>query len=299
MLNIEFKDHITIHKFSIEFIDNPFVNKFVEKLNSHISSKCNVSSTIFPSKALEWDTLEVNKLTQELRDTISTTEKVSGIKFPIEIHSINFVNKSSSERSLLNFIHRAFTNFFKSNWTSWSGEDLGFNNEADPKLLRELLQEINEGVHRIEPYFYYDNDRYSIMQHSELVFSFTDNDYIEIEDSDFKYKSSDHNADIWLPISCMLGKNILSCYLDYDDPSEFDIVNENLYNGDFVFGNRSNLINSDMISWLESYKVPKMYGMPLGYVVENKNKLFSILDSFNDIYAGVKNPYTLQKIYLD
>lgn len=299
MLNIVFTQRSVEHTIKIQFFNNSFVNKYVKTLKNVLDKKCNVNAIIFPSQPLKWDQEKINLLSAQLRNTIIEAEKLTNIPYPIPIDSIVFKNKSSEERQLLNFIHRSFTNFYKSGWTSWSGKVRDIPISCDPKVTREVLQEINEGVHRIEPYFYYDNSRYSQLQHKELEFNFSQAPYLELKKEDFTFKSLDSDADIWLPISCMLGKNILSAYLDFDDPAQFDIVNENLYNGDFVFADRSTLITSEMSNWIKSHNGNHYYGLPLGKVVQGKKIFFNILESYCQVYGGQENKFSLKKIFFE
>lgn len=299
-LSFSFENLNTKENFNIiaELLDNSFTERFVAKVNNNLENSIEYKASAYqmPHMGLEWDEDRIKQLTEELRTHIKVAVDTFRVSYPIDIESIT-IKKDSESRQLLNFIHRTFTNFYKSKWSCWSGE-IKEPKDLDPSLALTLLENINEGVHQIEPYFYYDNSRVQLMQHSDFLFSAEGSGYELLKEEDYDLKAINPEYDLWLPITCMLGKNLLISYIDYDDPSKFDIVNENQFDGSIVIANRDTFISPAMKAWCESFNVTPKYGMPLGNIVQGKDRIDELLRKYNDVYAGVENIYKFLEIKL-
>lgn len=299
-LSFSFENLDTKETFNIvaELLSNSFIDRFVNKVKSNLenSTKYEASAYQMPHMGLEWDDVRVKELTEELKNHIRIAVDTFNEPYPIDIESITITNDSKS-RQLLNYIHRSFTNFYRSKWSSWTGEIKEYKN-LDSSLALTLLENINEGVHQLEPFFYYNNSRVVLMQHTDLLFSSIGGSYELLTEEDYELKAISPEYDLWLPITCMLGKNLLISYIDYDDPSKFDIVNENQFDGSIVIANRDTFITQEMKDWCEEFNVIPKYGMPLGHIVEGKEHVEPLLQKYNDVYAGVENIYKFLEIKL-
>jgi len=280
MLSLVFTSDDSPHKkLEIEFFQNRFVSKYLTQLEKRLNEleyvdgfpNLNVVSSMTPYDGHDWDQVEINRLTDELKFYIQESVKLVGIPYPLDLSLIKFTNKSSKENNLLNFIHRSFTSMFKNGFASWNNHDfhtpLVIDDPEFIELRKTTLNNINTTTHLIQDYYYQNNPRVPKRKHTELLFKFGSNDYIEFIEEDFNFRATSPLADIWLPVDCMTGKNYQTGYTDYDNPTMYDIVNENLYNGDFSICNRNTFISEAMKGWLKEYKEPTYYGVPLGNIV--------------------------------
>lgn len=311
MLSLVFtSDDSTHKKLEIEFFQNTFVSKYLTLLEKRLNEleyiddfpNLNVVSSMTPYDGHDWDQVEINRLTGELKLHIQESVKLVGIPYPIDLSLIKFTNKSSHENNLLNFIHRSFTSMFKNGFSSWNNKDFHTPIVIDDpefiELRKTTLNKINTTTHLIQDYYYQNNPRVSKRKHKELLFKFNSNDYIEFVEEDFNFRATSPLADIWLPVDCMTGKNYQTGYTDYDNPTMYDIVNENLYNGDFSICNRNTFISEAMKGWLKKYNEPTYYGVPLGNIITGKKWLNEITHEYCLGDASKKEyKYKLKEIY--
>lgn len=120
----------------------------------------------------------------------------------------------------LNILHREFTTQC-------------LNNESDDPLLDERVHDINQAVHQLETFVSWDSlplrNKYRSVCHNII---YTTANFNSADDSLFfhriKQDTFDHRAEktdynVWLA-SDILGKDLICCYLDGDDPSNVDIT---------------------------------------------------------------------------
>ena len=60
----------------------------------------------------------------------------------------------------------------------------------------------------------------------------------------------------------------------------------------------SYFITQEMKDWCDEFNVTPKYGMPLGHIIEGKEHVKSLLQKYNDVYAGVENIYKFLEIKL-
>ena len=298
----DFYDSITnqVVKLNGDIENNQFTELFFDKVKLLLHSKKYFSEAIhLPPQSLEWNQTLVDRYAQNISKSIAELIDHIEIPYPIDYNTISFQKNSLESRKLLNFIHRTFTSFYKSKWTSWSPkfkEEVSIH-KFNANFLIEQLQCINLNVHNIESYYYTEefNSRYKNVDHCELHITMENGSLQELTQIHKNYRSVDYTYDIWLPINCMTGKNLLSCYIDFDNPNEFDIENENTFNGNISLGSRKSFITNSMKEWLSKEKVEYTFGLPLGRIVE-KDKLDLILQAHKNYYYSGTNRYTLVNV---
>jgi hypothetical protein len=175
----------------VKFLDNPFIEKFIEHLKLNYTYWEVVSwNNLYPMQPLKYVEEEVTKYTNLLKGYIEGFNKI-GLNFPVPLEEIDFSEgmslgdeKNADKRDLLNRLHRHFTtgedSYFKAKdqialrhivdnpnlkledcLGVWQYDtDYYFNlptKEEDLKIFFESLHGVNYAVHDIE--LYYTNDR--------------------------------------------------------------------------------------------------------------------------------------------
>lgn len=287
---------------SFQFLNNFFAHKFVQVLNENIkSSQPTIGNYSSPAGGSPWDQNKIDELTEELKQSIETAVKFTGIDYPIDIDSIEFKSKSEEKRQFLNYLHRTFTHMYHSNFTSWGGEAKGDASSLDSVKRLSILESINAGVHKIEEFYQYNNPRHLGFRYEELMFNFKGKPIIDFEKDDFSYSATNgQDGHLWLPVDCMRGKNIQTAYFDNDDPTQYDIVNENVWNGSFAVGHRDNFLSEIMTNWCASKEVEPKFGVPIANLVGDIKDMNMIVNGYiKTSMKGRKNPFKFKEMYIE
>lgn len=287
---------------SFQFQNNFFTHKFVQVLNENIqSSQPTIENYSLPAGGSPWDQNKIDELTEELKQSIKTAVKFTGIDYPIDIDSIEFKSKSEEKRQFLNYLHRTFTHMYHSNFSSWGGVTKGDASLLDSVKRLSILESINAGVHKIEEFYHYENPRHLGFQYEELMFNFKDKPIIDFEKDDFEYSTiKGDDGHLWLPVDCMRGKNLQTAYFDNDDPTQYDIVNENVWNGSFALGHRDNFLSETMRKWYVANEVEPKCGVPIANLVGDIRLMNMIVNGYiKTSMKGRKNPFRFKEMYIE
>ena len=127
-------------------------------------------------------------------------------------------------QSDLNILHREFTT-----------QCLLGNNKSDDPLLDKKVHDINQSVHLLETFVSWDNlplrNKYRGVCHNVMYTSanFNSDDdslffhRLKGSDFDFDHRAQKTDFNVWLA-NDILGKDLICCYLDGDDPNNNDIT---------------------------------------------------------------------------
>lgn len=309
-------------KIKIKLLDNPFIEDFLVHLDKMISTHDIVShKTQYPLGVYGYDHKIVSNHVSKIVTCINKLNEM-GLDFPVATDEVCFTGKKedfAKERQLLNTLHRYFTTGHKTfsqnagGELTWKfGSTYIFNQPSNGEEFSEYVHGINTAVHQIEPYTWY-NERIneylnSGNVHNEFVVSFIMRSEYALSDegaSYFKtikhqhlrYHSDELKYDVWLPLHQIQGKDYITSYFDYDDPTEWDVTHPILYSGSFAFGDRAIMRDKNILNYFRLYGIelsPVHYGMPLGNVIEGKH-LISTLGDFtrkryllNDVVQDIK-----------
>ena len=259
----------------LEFLDNPFVNKVFSKFKTLVNESKNIYSNKFnyPFGGLDWNKEDIQILQYSLIQVIREINSRVEVKFPIPYSDIIIREGSGNTRNLLNKLHRHFTTYIESGFTTWT-----FNNSINTQRITspeytadvyELVGYVNKIVHKLDRYFYTPEFNTRVKSEpilDEFLIHFDNEIFTPFTENERDYRVNEGDYQIWLPLDCMKGKNLFDCYYDFDNPNEFDIENENIYTGAIALGNREGFYNPELNEWLDANKVQRSIGIPLGYI---------------------------------
>jgi hypothetical protein len=268
-------------KIVIEFIDNDFTAEFIPHLKKiHSAYEFISHRDTIPEYRSHWYPVMVESHRQYIINAVTELNSM-GLNFPIPVENIVFDGDNTDTRKLLNRLHRCFTtgNSTRDIWEY--GTDHTFYVE-DEDLFNEIVHRINVGVHNIECYT--TNDRVKTFpKYTEYLITFMNQRskdpklqpkyFNKIKDEHLRYFTAQLDYDVWLPLTQIEGKDYCQCYLDYDDPTQWDISTNVIYSGSLALGDRKSVKDPALEAWLRSYGIepgPRQCGMPLGHIVEGR-----------------------------
>lgn len=208
-------------EFKIELNDHPFTKKWIEYIRL-------IDFPSFVSK--QWNTFQVSKQQpvtendyyKKLEYVLKYChENVTGYDFSRSIQALQEF-KTTIAQSHLNIIHRDFTSIEMIYHLT-----INKYNNTD----KEMIQAINTLVHQLEVCYTSGTDRRAFYPIEICTIVFRDaNNLVDpthifnhsIHDS-FDHTTEDINYNVWLNED-ILGKDLIRCFLDDDDPSSNDIT---------------------------------------------------------------------------
>lgn len=243
-----------------------------------------------------------DKKLQVIIDELNTM----GCNFPYRVDANVLKRKDVQTQRLCNRLHRAFTTAHRchSQNTSMHWSDTFASQFIVPKesmsRFIELIDQINCIVHYgIEPYTNTPRKTIQIDQ-AAWQYDFWADCWIPgtsqlynkhcwevLQPEDFQYFSDSKEFDVWVGKD-ILGKDHVTAYHDYDDPTEWDVTSIVGYSGKIAMdvGNithRDLVLSDDFQKWLSEYGVPYspvMCGMPIGTIVEGHDVVQQLFDDF-------------------
>ena len=266
----------------LEFLDNEFVEKVFNRFKELVENTAKIYGNKFnyPFGSPIWKDEDIQIYKYSFIKVVEEINNKCTVPFPITTEEIEITRGSNKTRELLNKAHRHFTTYIESEFTSWTNPvnegTLQIVKTTEKENVYELVGVVNKLVHKLDKYFYSKDVNSRIKDEfllDEYLIHFDNEYFIPFTEKDREYRVSQGDYQIWLPLDCMKGKNLFDCYLDFDDPTEFDIENENIYTGAIALGDRNGFRNKDLTNWLDEYKVPLSIGIPLGYVRHGKDTL--------------------------
>lgn len=217
--------------------------------------------------------------------------KVVDFDFSESTQAIEEFEKTSMQAPL-NVLHRHFT------WLV-----MFHKTQVKPLEIWQTVQQINTSVHTLEALV---ASKHNILRHQypSMMFSisFTEKvKYLErfgvwkkpiTETFDHRVENIDFN--VWMNED-ILGKDLIRCYLDGDNPNNLDIQGNNFYTPNIIidtnYAYRNILQSSDFNKWLDSNLLkPKLLNRyPIGNV-RNIDDLLEIVDSkISKVYFKEEN----------
>jgi len=289
----------------IEFLDNPFVNEFVEHFLqvNQLYNFYQFNERVPYLYNSDWDPEDGSpelrtKYEKALIEPITainklvTTDLAVGTKFPVPIEDIIIDPKSPETRKLLNKLHRYFTTACSEIWLNsqqfplvecfWErGTLLKFQVPRDRyDEFEHYVHQINDAVHSIENHMTNDRmEKFPISYEYQIVYDVAmpkdplntlKNYFLDIKNEHYEYSSDSDEYDVWVPGHQILGKAYWDGYFSYDNPKHWDISEMKQYSGSFGIGKRRHGCDPNLIQWLGEYGISynKMHcGIPLGKIV--------------------------------
>lgn len=208
--------------FSIEIANTDFASRWVEyaqsltKDNFYLSGQWNMTDPQASARSAK-------KYTKELRDAISyCAEHITDYDFSNALDALEQFQKDHNQKHC-NLIHRTFT------FMTLKGHLKKF---YTPELDRQV-HIINSAVHQLEAAVAYQNiERRQKFNGKVLQVMFTDAGRMEGADfsmwntpirETFDHRLEDTDYSVWLNED-ILGKDLVRCFLDEDDPNNPDIT---------------------------------------------------------------------------
>lgn len=251
---------------TIELLDNPTVNRWVEHLQ--IDKEWH-SFNFSPSTILENDK-ERERFRKELVATIQNFNNRFDVEFPFVVNDTTYFSNDD-----LNTIHRYFTtaNTFRS-WTVGETQLID-RNSGDFQDWNTFLFDINEAVHKLQNYYF---SVEKIESSNVKMLTLRHKDYER--DTWFNHEAEDwRNVDYSLEYDVFMqyaicGKEFFQAYIDGDQCAHWDVTSQfSSYHNFFyidVNGERNKVMSSEKFkTWLNGgarLYTPWQY-MPIGKVV--------------------------------
>ena len=161
--------------------------------------------------------------------------------------------------------------------------------KKDIKDLKNLTEDLNDLVHALEKYNL--NPRKYMMRaqldYREFNVNFKPRKLYNLSPTDKKFLTQQVEVNVWAVQNEILGKSYPICYVDHDDPTNWDIWEGLQWSGSFCLGDRRYTKWKPFTDWMSSYGyVGAPAGIPLGTIIEgsqyfNHNSLLS--DSLKNI----------------
>ena len=210
--------------FNIDMLDTDFVTKWRGYMNKINQPSFNMHQWYFQGWSKTGDSISANiKL---IEDALEYCDKnIDTFNFALSKKSLKRFKKNPSQHHL-NSIHRQFT-----------AQTIDKHLTADSSLeLNQKVHDINTGVHRLETFHTYPNLPLR-QKHKGTIIAivFTNantkqGDYDtsiwtehQICNCNFDHTIEDTNCNVWLNED-ILGKDLVRCFLDGDDPNNKDIT---------------------------------------------------------------------------
>ena len=305
-MKIHFKSGVV----EIELLDNKFVKQWHDTI-SKLQPIETWNENLFPQVTMpqeEVDTIRKKYSTKFDRHVDELKEKYN-LVFPGKM-GIHKVSQARLNQLHLWVTHGAFTktnwelpnatveDINNSKWNHWQDYNYLANHNPEFKInnndiqdITRILFEMNCDIHwyeetitsprieQLEKWGYNYNDGKHIIQRytSGLDTAF---DVFDIPNEYRELCTYDTSPDLWLPFS-VLGKEYYTCWINMDNPSQFDITNiDKTYHAGWelqpnAFTNQV-LAHNEFQDWLTQHNVPTdafcIGKIPLGHCT-NKNKL--------------------------
>jgi len=211
----------------IDMLDTPFVSNWKEYMNRINQPSFNMHQwfiTGWPWETSADDSIDVN--IQRIEDALDYCDKhITTFDFSLSKNALIQYKKSPNQKHL-NLIHRQFTAQTIDNHLL----------EDDNLTLNQKVHDINAGVHKLETFQIYPNlELRQKYKGTMIAIVFTNantkqGDYDtsiwtenQIRNCNFDHTIEDTNCNVWLNED-ILGKDLIRCFLDGDDPNNKDIT---------------------------------------------------------------------------
>lgn len=263
-IHIQFDNNyeITFKLLENEFVEEWFANfKFNNKTGILYTNRNRINQSAFRKSSEQF-------ALQEIDNIVATFKSRFNIVLPFNLYPI--------DRQKLNLLHRCFTTMKKTNNTY----DITIPNifriaKSDILEYDNLLDKLNEAVHDAEQVYYVNDVRTLNYDFTYGLLKFEKSELIKIKSKHFEYLDlMPHSV---LLNSNILGKSYFNCYLDYDNPCNHDIKNEEQYCNDLEFefnkvGIFDMLKDNNFIKWLVDNNIQPSSltcgRMPIGDIVD-------------------------------
>jgi len=148
--------------------------------------------------------------------------------------------------------------------------------KEDRVILKKITNEINDLVHSLEKYNL--NPRKDMMlaqlDYREFNVNFQPRKLYNISPMDKKFLTQQTDITVWAVQNQILGKSYPICYVDHDDPTNWDIWEGCQWSGSFCLGDRRYTKWKPFTDWMSSHGyVGAQAGIPLGKIIEGAEHL--------------------------
>jgi len=284
-------------------IDNPFVNKFVEKMRHSIEHfKIRDWNERFPYERINNHPEAFDEITTRAKKGF--TEAIDGIHslgytFPISAEEIcklvpnteHELRDSLNLQLLLNQVHRYFTTCHRDinkERQTYNDQDYFFIRYEHRHQIARYLYTINDSVHDLENFIVTPNMKVFNATHEyQIVFDHYqpyDPTYFDYRDYFVDFSTTDYHFftdqlgeyDMWVPWHQIEGKCYWDSYFAHDDPTQWDCSENIQYTGSIALGKRTQARDANLERWLKQHGIkpgPLTVGAPIAVLISGHKTL--------------------------